>query len=251
MVPTSGEARCIRAYPRLATARSLRLRRPGPATASSNRGANRSCCRAARRPRAHRASLPAASRTSTSATAAGSTSNSFSRSPLHSCVRPSLPRRRARHDVARRALPSRPTAPAVRRAVTDAWRSVRTPLVAGTARISGVVWKTARHREVIAMDGRPGLGTTATRCGSRGAIAWSHRASGATSLRPVVVQSRGYPSCSSASRRDAQYLRIRSATALRCSSLIVRFRFATGLEVFFLPRPPTGGAVPSIASMAR
>ena len=44
-------------------------------------------------------------------------------------------------------------------------------------------------------------------------------------------------SCALASRRDAQYLRIRSATALRCSSLIARFRLRTTLAAFFVPRP--------------
>ncbi len=54
-----------------------------------------------------------------------------------------------------------------------------------------------------------------------------------------------------ASRRDAQYLRIRSPTALRCSSLIVRFWLPAALAAFFLPRPTAGGAFPSIASIAR
>ncbi len=55
-----------------------------------------------------------------------------------------------------------------------------------------------------------------------------------------------------ASRRDAQYFRIRSATAWRCSSVIVRFRLATTLSAFFLPRPAGAGAsAPSIASIAR
>ena len=52
-------------------------------------------------------------------------------------------------------------------------------------------------------------------------------------------------------RRDAQYLRIRSATALRCSSLIVRFWLPAALAAFFLPRPTAGGTFPSIASIAR
>ena len=43
--------------------------------------------------------------------------------------------------------------------------------------------------------------------------------------------------CALDSRRDAQYFRIRSATAWRCSSVIVRFRLATTLSAFFLPRP--------------
>ena len=63
--------------------------------------------------------------------------------------------------------------------------------------------------------------------------------------------SRASSSCALASRRDAQYLRIRSATALRCSSLIARFRLPTALAAFFLPRPAAGGTLPSIASIAR
>ena len=42
---------------------------------------------------------------------------------------------------------------------------------------------------------------------------------------------------------------MRSATALRCSSLIVRFRLPTALAAFFLPRPAAGGTFPSIDSM--
>ena len=63
--------------------------------------------------------------------------------------------------------------------------------------------------------------------------------------------SRASSSCALASLRDAQYLRIRSATALRYSSLIARFRLPTALAAFFLPRPAAGGTLPSIASIAR
>ena len=42
-----------------------------------------------------------------------------------------------------------------------------------------------------------------------------------------------------AARRETQYFRIRSATALRCSSVIARVRLTTGLAAFFLPRPTT------------
>ena len=45
-------------------------------------------------------------------------------------------------------------------------------------------------------------------------------------------------------------MRIRSATALRCSSLIVRFWLPAALAAFFLPRPTAGGTFPSIASIA-
>ena len=58
-------------------------------------------------------------------------------------------------------------------------------------------------------------------------------------------------SCALASRRDAQYVRIRSATAARCSSVIVRLRFATALVAFVLPRPGAGGVFPSVVSIAR
>ena len=56
--------------------------------------------------------------------------------------------------------------------------------------------------------------------------------------------------CALASCREAQYLRMRSATALRCSSVMVRLRL-TSLRAFFLPLAAAGGAVPSIASIAR
>ena len=52
-------------------------------------------------------------------------------------------------------------------------------------------------------------------------------------------------------RREAQYFRIRSATAWRCSAVIVRLRLPAALTAFFLPRRTTGPALPSIASMAR
>ena len=60
-------------------------------------------------------------------------------------------------------------------------------------------------------------------------------------------QSCGSWSRALASRRDAQYLRIRSAMVLRCSSLIVRFRLPTALAACFLPRPAPGGTLPSIS----
>ena len=41
-------------------------------------------------------------------------------------------------------------------------------------------------------------------------------------------------------------MRIRSAKALRCSSVMVRLRLPTALAAFFLPRPAAGGALPSI-----
>ena len=52
-------------------------------------------------------------------------------------------------------------------------------------------------------------------------------------------------------RREAQYFRIRSATAWRCSAVIVRLRLPAALTAFCLPRWATGPALPSIASMAR
>ena len=59
------------------------------------------------------------------------------------------------------------------------------------------------------------------------------------------------PSSALAARREAHGFRIRSAIALRCSSVMSCFRLATALAAFLLPRPATGGAAPSIASMAR
>ena len=64
------------------------------------------------------------------------------------------------------------------------------------------------------------------------AVVW--RATGTTRRReqPVHVASR--LCLRLASRRDAQYFRIRSATAWRCSSVIVRFRLATTLSAFLV-----------------
>ena len=104
------------------------------------------------------------------------------------------------------------------------------------------------------------LGTPPTSSGGHRRSPWTNAGydSGSHSdARPDVSEtgasphSRASTSCALASRRDAQYLRIRSATALRCSSLIARFRLPTALAAFFLPRPAAGGTLPSIASIAR
>ena len=58
-------------------------------------------------------------------------------------------------------------------------------------------------------------------------------------------------SCALAFRREAQYWRIRSATARRCSSLIARLRLPTALVDCFLPPAAASGTLPSIASSAR
>ena len=79
----------------------------------------------------------------------------------------------------------------------------------------------------------------------------SGRNRGAAARRRRVLRVASRHSCALASWRAAQYLRIRSATVLRCSSLIARLRLPTALAAFFLPRPAAGGTSPSIASIAR